>query len=675
MTALCFAQQLLMQTPAKNIVKKVNLLPSDALLPLLECVSNSIISLNQSNLPVEQRKITIEIVRGEPKQGKLVPSDNPIRDAIITDNGIGFTERNYLSFQTPHSDTLEEYGCLGVGRFSILAAFREMKIRSNFRLNGKWKYREFSFDADREVIPIAYEDSKKKINETVVELKELFNDVLIDMTEIPLEKIGQAIMRHFFLFHLSGNLPQIILHEKGGEPVKVNDLFSDESQEKEREFHVQGHSFKLYITCSSKKTNRRHHYYRYCADSRVVGRAKRLSSLDSIFSYPLIRNGSDTFLNVYVVSKYLDERKYPTRNGFRIPATPEDNSYDGEITFQDIGHEIADTLRKEYSDHAIETQQLAKVEWTDYIKTRPAYHRLLNDEAFLRTVPPGTPDEKKEEYLYRFTFNARKKNEAKLRQIIDEREDSSTAIETELSTKADLDKDALAEYMVKRRTIIELFRKYLRKNEHGNYPFEADVHNLIFPKGHTNEDAEYEAHNLWLLDERLVSFHFIGSHKPISSYSDVKSGKAADLVLVNNPISVGDKSEGQLGCLVVFEFKRPGDVAANKSGYHWDLAAVIDEYFDEFQYGQRRQRNQQGASVVVDKDTPKFGYIILDEIPEELQRYNLERKQWYRTPFNTLYKIVEKSHLHLEALTFHTLINSVEQRHSPFFDRLFRPKG
>jgi hypothetical protein len=296
---------------------------------------------------------------------------------------------------------------------------------------------------------------------------------------------------------------------------------------------------------------------------------------------------------------------------------------------------------------------------------------LLNDEDFLRTVPPGTPDDKKEEYLCRFTFNERKKNEAKLKQIIAEREGSAADVAKELSTKAALDKDALAEYMVKRRTVIEMFRKFLHKNDEGKYPFEADVHNLIFPKGHTNADTEYEAHNLWLLDERLVSFHFIGSHKPIASYSDIKSGKAGDLVLINNPISVGDKSHGQLGCLVVFEFKRPGDVAANKSGYHWDLSEVIDEYFDEFQYGQRRQRNQQGASMVVDKDTPKFEYIILDEIPQELERYNLERKGWFRTPFNTLYKIVGGSHLHLEALTFNVLIDSVEQRHSPFFDRLF----
>ena len=69
-------------------------------------------------------------------------------------------------------------------------------------------------------------------------------------------------------------------------------------------------------------------------------------------------------------------------------------------------------------------------------------------------------------------------------------------------------------------------------------------------------------------------------------------------------------------------------------------------------------------------NTPKFGYIILDSIPEELERYN-KTKNWNRTPFGTFYKIVSGSNMHLEAMTFTTLIDAAKKRHSPFFDRLF----
>jgi len=665
-----------MQTPLKNFVKRVDLLPSDALLPILECVSNSIISLSQSSLPVEERSIEVEIVRGERAQGNLIPDlDKPIKDVIVTDNGVGFHEKNYTSFQTPYSDALEEYGCLGEGRFSVLAAFRQMKIRSNFQLNGKWKYREFNFDETNEVKPVSYKDSEENKNKTIVEMRDLYNEILIEKTEVSLDEIAKAIMKHFFLYHLSNNLPQITLREGNSEPLNVNALFTDVSQEKSRDFNVFNEPFRLYITRNPKTTNRRNHYYQYCADSRVVGRAKHLSNLDSIFSYPLITGRTEYFLDVFVVGKYLDERKYTTRNGFKIPSTQDQASYDDEITLQDIGQRVAAVLKDEYSDHVKKTQELTILEWKAFIRQNPVFHIILKHPEILQTVPANTKDERKEEILYSILSDIRRANERRLQAFINSESVTEEAIQTvvqEISTKTELNKDCLVDYMVRRKVVIDLFKKFLEKaRETGTYRPEADIHNLIFPKGHTSENTDYEAHNLWLLDERLVAFEFIASDKPIGSYTDIKSQKAGDLVLINNPIGLGDQSSGKINCLVVFEFKRPGDVAWNKTGNHWEFSEVTDEYFDKFRFGNKRKKNHKGLPVVVDENTPKFGYIILSEIPEELARYNREMKGWKRTPFGTYYKINDGSNMHLEAMTFDELIKSVDQRHSPFFDRLF----
>lgn len=119
MTALAFARSF-MQTPAINMVEIVRFSPSDALLPIMECVSNSIISLCQSNLAVKDRQIDVEITRGNalPQGTLLEKTALPIKTVKITDNGIGFTEKNYDSFKTPHSNVLrDEFGCLGLGRF------------------------------------------------------------------------------------------------------------------------------------------------------------------------------------------------------------------------------------------------------------------------------------------------------------------------------------------------------------------------------------------------------------------------------------------------------------------------------------------------------------------------------------------------------------------------------
>lgn len=50
----------------------------------------------------------------------------------------------------------------------------------------------------------------------------------------------------------------------------------------------------------------------------------------------------------------------------------------------------------------------------------------------------------------------------------------------------------------------------------------------------------------------------------------MKSRKETDLILIdnpqmfNNPISFGDKASGEVNAMVIFEFKRPGDVAHQK---------------------------------------------------------------------------------------------------------------
>jgi hypothetical protein len=61
----------------------------------------------------------------------------------------------------------------------------------------------------------------------------------------------------------------------------------------------------------------------------------------------------------------------------------------------------------------------------------------------------------------------------------------------------------------------------------------------------------------------------------------------------------------------------------------------------------------------------------MDVIPTQLAEYNID-KGFGKTPFGTYYKLFDKLNLHLEVLTFRTLIESVEKRHTPFFDKLFK---
>ncbi|MCU0322574.1 MAG: ATP-binding protein, partial [Chitinophagaceae bacterium] len=259
-----------MIVPVQNIVETVDLTPKDALLPLFECIINSVISLMQSSQT--NKEIQIKIIRGDlPKQ---ISTDNikTIQSIVISDNGVGFTNANFKSFETPFSKTHKEFGCKGIGRFTVLAAFSSMHISSNYLEGNTWKYREFKCDAENEVSPIKFEDSKEEIYKTKIELIDCFNSVIKDKTALSIESISQEIMHHCLIYYLSGQLPLIRIFDTDDNKGEIiNDLFKRVSKEHERVFQVGSQSFKAYITKTLKESNRKNHYTYYCANSRVVG--------------------------------------------------------------------------------------------------------------------------------------------------------------------------------------------------------------------------------------------------------------------------------------------------------------------------------------------------------------------------------------------------------------------
>ena len=275
-----------MVVPVQNIVETVDLTPQDALLPLYECVVNSIISLIQSK--ERQKEIQIKIKRGGNPSQLSTSGIRTIHSIIITDNGIGFHDNNFKSFETPFSKVNKEFGCKGVGRFTMLASFREIYVRSNYAENGTWMYREFKCDAESEVQPISLRTSEIEENKTSIELLDCFNPIIKDRTAISIEEISQELMNHCLIYYLSGQMPKVTIFEADSKKGEVlNDLYAKVSKEKERKFEIANHSFKAYITKVKKENNRKHHYIYYCANSRVVGQGSSVGKINASFSYPL----------------------------------------------------------------------------------------------------------------------------------------------------------------------------------------------------------------------------------------------------------------------------------------------------------------------------------------------------------------------------------------------------
>lgn len=680
---------------AQDIIDSVDLNRSEVLLPIYESVVNSIISLCKTEKNDKKIEVIIERQRDNNRPLDLFDKHpEPIKNVTIIDNGEGFTESNFLSFQKPFSKVNKKYGCKGIGRFTILAMFKKMDVVSIYQEDGQWYRRSFSFDAEHEI----YDDSKVVLPDgahdaqTKVVLIDCYNKQLLPYTSKNAEDIAKGVIDHCFIYYLSNSLPQINIQEFDSqgrqESISVESYFKLDAKDKEKNIQIRNNLFKLYVVKSGQVTTRKYNYVSLCANSRKVGGKKELAKYDSLYAYPITENGESKYLDIYVVSSYLDKHVNNQRTGFRIPESWDDSSFydlsETEISMEEIMKSIAKEVAGLYEEFAIETQKRNIREVKDYItQNAPQYRSFIYRKDVLEAMPPNLSDEKKDEYLHKIAYLENQKVEEKIERFINQKEVTDSAINdiiTSIKEKTGYDCDKLAEYVFRRKAIIRLFERMLDQNENGRYETESMIHNLIFPMGLTNRELEYQYHNLWLLDDRFSTFRFIASDKPITSWSQIKSSKEPDIILINkeedlinNAISFGSQDSGTIGTMVIFEFKRPGDTAHQKNfkDYRWEFSELVEKYFDDFQIGEEKKKeNYRGNMVKVTRDTPKFGYVIMDKIPDALADFNTSHG-WRRTPFGSFYKINPDQNLHIEAITFQGLVKNAKERNNPFFDALF----
>lgn len=683
-----------MEVRAQDIVDSVDLSKSEAFLPLYESIVNSIISLLRTGRVDGKIDVFIEREPVVDKEPDLFDKKvSPIKSIEIVDNGEGFTEENFESFNAPYTKLNKKYGCKGIGRFTMLAMFSQIKVVSTYKENDVWYRRKFAFDGTKELIydfKGELDASEKHELQTKVKLVECINQELKPYTARNAEDIAKGVKNHCFIYYLCGQLPMINIIENTEEGLKslnVKSYFTLEQKDKEKEIKVRNEKFLLYIVKSPKENNRKYNYVYFCANSRTVGGKRDLSKVDNLFLYPIFENGESFFLDIYVVSNYLDSHINNSRTYFKIPDS--NGEFDGdpntEISMEEILVRIAEELAGLYETFVLETKKRTVQEAKQYIETQaPQYRSFLLRQDVLNRMPPHLSAEKKEEFFHREAVMAEKKLEEKINDFINQKdinEEQIGQMVRDMREKSAYDMDKLTDYVMRRKAVIRLFRKMLDAKDDGKYELESLIHNLIFPMGLTNKEVSYQYHNLWLLDERFATYQFIASDKSITSISRVKSSLEPDLIMFNkesdfidNRMTFGPDDAGEIDSMVVFEFKRPGDTAhqKKKTDKAWDFSELIIKYFDDFLY-RGKNKNYRKNPVYVDSNTPKYGYVIMDIIPAELEKYNLDHG-WKKTPFGSYFRILPEINLHLETITYQNLLKNVEKRMNPFFDHLFVEK-
>lgn len=655
----------------QGLVELHTLPTSEPLLPLYEAVVNSIQSINQAN--ISDGSIYIKIER-EDSLSLLEKEtwETDIENIIIHDNGSGFTEDNFKSFNTYASDFKKMLGCKGVGRMIWLKAFGSVKVESTYCENGNWFHRTFTFDKVNAVSNETKESVENDAyNSTIITLKNLRSKNKSN-TPKKISTIARDLLNHCFIYFVLGKAPKITISD-GTENISVNGLFENIKKEDIAtvEFSIEDKSFRL-IHFKNYNPNSSTHCLNLCANDRRVSSTNLQSVFNGVNSKFVTAEGAFVY-NGYITSDYLDENVNRERTSFNIEDTQ--ISTFNRVTRNEIISTAMEHILAYLRDDLVAYNDNKRGKIERFIRNVNPRYRLL-----LRRYPEcidniliSDDEEKLELELFKQEqqYKLKLKEEGKeLEKIIKGNINAAdimkktTAYAEKLS---EMGKSSLAEYILHRKAVLDILENNLKYQDDNRYAYEESIHQMVFPMQQTSDDVDYTAHNLWLIDEKLSYHYYLASDKKIKSMDPIQSASKnePDIAIFDSPFAFTDESEQPFRNVTIIEFKRPGRESYGDSEN--PIQQVI-EYMDDFTNG--KIKTKDGLTIDGNSNIRFFCYILCD-ISEKLKKY-IKQYDFQETPDGQGYYFYSKNYnAYMEIVPYNKMIRDSKKRNKILFDKLF----
>ncbi len=657
----------MLKTSLAGKIRHLRPFKSEALLPLFEAVINSIQAIEEAG-DVKQGVITVRIKR-DMRQGNLAFNDEDSSRPNITgfdieDNGIGFNDDNYESFQTADSTYKIAMGGKGVGRFLWLKAFDRIDITSTYlKPDGALAGRNIEFtiaDGIREVSgPTVVNDHAN----TVVRLtgfKEEYRT--LPSAYKSSSKIAQRIFEHCLTRFISDRAPTIkIVDDWDGEAINLHDLYNKiKGHIVTEDFSIRDSSFTMYHI-RLYETHEKAHQLVYCADGRDV-KCRSIGSLLGT-SVQFDDDGKKFFYSAYITSPFLDANVDEYRQEFNIP--DKSNLYNNdEISMEQIEQEAVQRTRTHLAPviESVEQQKAEKV--SKFLQEQAPMLRAVVKYCpeVMKEIEVNTTEEKMTQTLYAYKgkaeYEIRKSSDRLLKtqaKSVDEIEAQYKVLTEKLE---DFQKDQLAGYVVFRKMIIELLDKKLCLNKDGKYHNEDIVHDIVFPRRADSDALGFENHNLWLIDELLAFHTYAASDKRLCEFTTSASEDRPDVVVFSE---VGDDRMAR--AVSVLEFKKP-----QRKNFDEDPTKQVFRYVREIRKNGLTLPN--GRPVTVNESTRFYCYVICDTNVQQIKDFAEDGNYAKLQGEYGFYNYNRNHNAHVEIIAFDKIVIDAKQRHKAFFEKL-----
>jgi hypothetical protein len=517
----------------------------DFLLPTFEAVSNAMHAIDavHNDKAGETGQIRIRFFN---------PTDPFKLKITVSDNGSGLNDDNYKSFKTPFSGfKLKQHG-RGFGRFIAFKVFARTIYRSRYSFFTDRKFRSFQFDVsrDKEFVFIHAEPDfehtglRVEYDQPLKPWHELIRNLNLD-------EVADAIGSHFLPYFLYRGLPSISIQFDGDEPQDITTRFKSafvQSASGTIESEIDGNveTLQYSITKIAKTRTFKNHCLLFSAADRIVGSPRDLSNK---LGQPHFEDesGKRYIILAVVRGAAFETRLNDSRTGLNIPVKD----------VEAIVSKISDVIQ---SSEVAQISKIKDTQSTDLdgaLRENPILRIGLKGRSIPDYVATKPNNWSKEEFISDLAierFRASTDLTKAITKAAGDPENYREKIQELVETLDANKKEALAEYVLHRKSVIELVETARKYGGDGKRAPEDVIHELVFRRFTDNLTQEYFDHNLWLIDDALAFLPYITSDRTIHGGGRKKGDKITDIAFFDDSMVLGD-NDGTT--ITIVEFKKP----------------------------------------------------------------------------------------------------------------------
>ncbi|MBT9470930.1 MAG: ATP-binding protein [Pseudomonadota bacterium] len=643
--------------------------------PLVELIVNAIQAIDAKGIP--NGLVEIEVLRSG--QADVLDRLEDVDGFVVKDNGIGFTKNNRDAFDTLYTEQKIADGGKGFGRFTCLKYFDRVKVSSTFAEGDSLRNRSFRMGLDKDIIVDEKEGpSQAQATGATVEISGIKS---VRFPDKKLETISRVVVERLLPYFVDKErvCPRVVIRDanKPSDTVSLNDYLGKENSQIV-EMKVDESAFSLSANEEEKTFQVR--VFKFFAPRTAKSKVSLVAHRREVTDNPLesyipefaeeffepgpdqdLAKGRNFVIKAYVFGDYLNDNVSLERGEFRFQT---DTDLLNGISQNDIEQKAAEIVQSVVGVEIAERKRRKEVRISEYVTNDAPWHRILAKEVDFSALPMRPSNQDIELHLQKKKFEKEIATRTQVTAVLNSEnpDELGEKIAQLIERISDNSKNDLIHYVSMRKCVLDLFSKSLEIGADGKHKSEGEVHDIIMPRKKDSEELNYDAHNLWILDERLNFTSYVSSDKPLQS-----SGDRTDITVYNRRVAYRGDNEAS-NPITIFEFKKPQrDDFADPSSREDPVQQII-RYVNQIRDG--KFKTPTGRDILVNDTTPFYGYVVCD-LTKKVKDWLQKEKNFTPMPdglgwFNWSGNIS----LYMEVLSWTKLLRDAEMRNKIFFNKL-----